>query len=204
MAWQAQLKGDPLPWLLAQEAPGVRYLALRDLLGVATGDPQLDAARRAAHRAGPIAAILDQMDPAGFWAEPGPGYLPKYRSTVWSVIMLAQLGASIDEDERIGTCVRLRAGSCAGPGRPVLGVRRALRHGRLPAGQPVLGACSSWAAQTPGSPQPSIGWRAASRARGSRRWKSEMRPCATTQANADRRSPADPTTSCRAPGAQSR
>jgi hypothetical protein len=102
MSWQEHLRGDPLPRLLESDSPGVRYLALRDLLDLAADDPQLAAARRDAHRAGPIAAILEQIDAAGFWGEPGPGYLPKYRSTVWSVIMLAQLGASIGEDERVG------------------------------------------------------------------------------------------------------
>jgi len=80
----------------------VRYLALRDLLDSPPDDPQLADARRAAHRAGPIAAVLDQMDPAGFWVEPGPGYYPKYRGSVWSVILLAQLGASVSEDARVG------------------------------------------------------------------------------------------------------
>ncbi len=42
------------------------------------------------------------MDPAGFWAEPDPGSYPKYRGAVWSVILLAQLGASIGEDKRVG------------------------------------------------------------------------------------------------------
>jgi len=103
MSWRTQLRGDPLPWLLEQDAPGVRYLALRDLLDRTLDDPQLGAARRTAHRAGPIATILDAMDEAGFWAEPGPGYYPKYRSAVWSVMMLAQLGATADEDPRITT-----------------------------------------------------------------------------------------------------
>ena len=101
MSWQTLLRADPLPWLLDAAAPGVRYLALRDLCDLAPDDPQLGAARRAAHRAGPIAAILEQMIEAGYWAEPGPGYLPKYRATVWSVIILAQLGASLAEDARI-------------------------------------------------------------------------------------------------------
>jgi hypothetical protein len=43
------------------------------------------------------------MEKSGFWCEPGPGYNPKYRSTVWSLIMLAQLGASVHEDARIAT-----------------------------------------------------------------------------------------------------
>jgi hypothetical protein len=100
-SWQEQLRGDPLPWLSEAESPGARYLALRDLVGLPPDDPELRAARQSAHAHGPIATILDAMDPSGYWAAPGPGYNPKYRSTVWSLIMLAQLGASIEEDERI-------------------------------------------------------------------------------------------------------
>lgn len=90
-----------IDWLLDADAPGVRYLALRDLLDLPGDDPELLAAQSAAHRLGPIAAILDAMDAAGFWAEPGPGYYPKYRATVWSLSLLAQLGAARQCDERI-------------------------------------------------------------------------------------------------------
>jgi len=101
MTWQDQLKGDSLSWLSETETPEVRYLALRDLLDCAATDPELRAACIAAHKEGPIATILGEMDKAGFWVKPGPGYNPKYRSTVWSVILLAQLGASVQEDKRI-------------------------------------------------------------------------------------------------------
>jgi hypothetical protein len=101
MAWQSQLKGDPLPWLLEVESPGVRYLAMRDILDIPDGNPELITARQAAHTEGPIAAILAEMKPAGYWAERGPGYNPKYRSTDWSIILLAQLGASVAQDARI-------------------------------------------------------------------------------------------------------
>ena len=101
MPWQVLLKGDPLSWLLEPKSPGVRYLALRDLFDLPKDDSKLLAARKTAHTEGPIAAILTEMKAAGYWVEPGPGYNPKYRSTVWSVIMLAQLGASVMEDERI-------------------------------------------------------------------------------------------------------
>jgi hypothetical protein len=103
MTWQAQLKGDPLPWLLSHEEAGVRYLALRDLCNLPPDNPELKAARAAAHREGPIATILDQMNEAGYWAQPGAGYAPKYHGTVWSIIMLAQLGASAEADERLAT-----------------------------------------------------------------------------------------------------
>jgi hypothetical protein len=32
MSWKAQLKGDSLAWLLEKDDPGIRYLALRDLM----------------------------------------------------------------------------------------------------------------------------------------------------------------------------
>ena len=106
MVWQDQLQGDPVPWLLEPDPPGVRYLALRDILVLSEDNPELRAARKIAHTSGPIAAILDAMEEAGYWVEPGPGYNPKYRSTVWCMVMLAQLGASMWEDERISrACV---------------------------------------------------------------------------------------------------
>ncbi len=108
MSWQAQLKGDPVSWLLEKDDPGVRYLALRDLLDLPADSGELRAARKAAHQHGPIAAILTKMDEAGYWARPGPGYNPKYRSTVWLIILLAQLGASVEEDQRLArTCAYL-------------------------------------------------------------------------------------------------
>ncbi len=101
MSWQDQLKGNALQWLLEDDMPGVRYLTMRDLLDYSPDDLELCAAQSAAYSEGPIAIIMDQMNEAGYWVEPGPGYNPKYRSTVWSVIMLAQLGASAALDKRI-------------------------------------------------------------------------------------------------------
>jgi len=89
-----------LDWLLQSDQPNVRYLALRDLTAAAAGEVQ--AARRLAHQGGPIVEILNNMQPEGYWCEPGAGYNPKYRASVWSVSNLAQLGASVEEDERIG------------------------------------------------------------------------------------------------------
>ncbi|MCJ7694276.1 MAG: hypothetical protein MUO40_02520 [Anaerolineaceae bacterium] len=93
---------NSLNWLLEPDDPGVRYLALRDLLGLPCDDPTLCDARKIAHEEGPISHVLNRMDPQGFWSKPGPGYGVKYRSTVWAIILLAQLGASITEDQRIG------------------------------------------------------------------------------------------------------
>lgn len=101
MNWEAQLNGDSLSWLLEEDEPGVRYLALRDLLELSPDDRELISAQELAHGEGPISKILDQMEEPGYWVEAGPGYNPKYRSTVWSIIMLAQLGACAAFDQRI-------------------------------------------------------------------------------------------------------
>ncbi len=101
MDWKNLLHGDPVPWLLDADTPGVPYLALRDLLDCPPDNPDLAAAKHAAYQAGPIATVLANMQPDGYWVEPGPGYNPKYFSTVWSLILLAELGARLADDERI-------------------------------------------------------------------------------------------------------
>jgi hypothetical protein len=104
--WKEALKADPLPWLLERDNanPGVRTFALRDLLDRPIDDPEVIAAQAATMRTGPIPAILDAQYPQGYWVKPGPGYSPKYRSTLWSLIFLAQLGAD-------GRDVRVRRGA---------------------------------------------------------------------------------------------
>lgn len=106
MTWQDQLNGDSVAWLLEEEEPGVRYLALRDLLDLPADDPELRAAQELAHRQGPIAMILDAMEAEGYWVKAGPGYVPKYRSSVWSLMLLAQLGATVALDARIELACR--------------------------------------------------------------------------------------------------
>lgn len=101
MAGKPQLKRETLDWLLSSEIAGVKYLALRQLTGLAEDSPEMEAAQQAAYRQGPIAAILDNMEEAGYWCKPGAGYNPKYRSTVWSIMLLAQLGAQTQKDARI-------------------------------------------------------------------------------------------------------
>ena len=103
--WKELLKADPTEWLLEPDPdnPGVRYFALTDLLERPADDPQVVVAQQAIMETGPVPAILAQQHRDGYWVKPGPGYNPKYRSTVWSVILLAQLGAD-------GSDPRVRAG----------------------------------------------------------------------------------------------
>ena len=100
--WRNLLNGDPLSWLLQEDPdnPGVRYFALTDLLGRPSDDPEVMQARQAVMSKGPVPAILDSQAPEGYWVKPGAGYFPQYRSSVWAVTMLGQLGADGD-DERV-------------------------------------------------------------------------------------------------------
>jgi hypothetical protein len=99
--WKKLLKADPTDWLLEEADPGVRYLALRDI--VDAGEKEVKTARTKAHKEGPIASILDNMNPEGWWVHPGAVYSPKMMGTSWSILALAQMGGSMEEDKRIGT-----------------------------------------------------------------------------------------------------
>ncbi len=90
---------ETVDWLLEKEDPGVRYLALRDLCHDREGAWKES---RRAHTEGPISIILGKMKAGGYWLAPGIGYTPKYTSTIWSIIHLAELGGSIHAEKRIG------------------------------------------------------------------------------------------------------
>jgi hypothetical protein len=101
MTWTDQLKANSITWLLEPSTPTLEYLTRRDLLDASDGS--LAELRKTIHQSNPIALILARMDPLGFWDQPGPGYSHKYHSTVWSILSLAQVGATIQEDARIQT-----------------------------------------------------------------------------------------------------
>lgn len=95
------MRKSSIDWLLESSDIGVRFLAMRDL--VKTDDKELESVKIQAHRKGPISVIMEKMSKEGYWEQAGAGYYPTYTGTVWSVILLAQLGASIEIDERIAT-----------------------------------------------------------------------------------------------------
>jgi hypothetical protein len=94
MKWLEQLNADPLPWLLEadSELPSVRYFTLFDLLDYPADDPEILEARGDLMATGPVPTILEAQNPEGYWSKPGPGYYPKYRGSVWQIIILALLG----------------------------------------------------------------------------------------------------------------
>jgi hypothetical protein len=106
MEWKDQLKANPLSWLLEPDTvnPGVRFFALRDLLGRPADDSEVIAAQAEVMSTGPVPAILAAQAEEGYWVKPGAGYAPKYQGTLWSLLFLAQLGCD-GRDERVHRAV---------------------------------------------------------------------------------------------------
>jgi len=84
-----------IDWLLEEDGdnPSIRYFTLVNLLGEKPESQKVIQARKRIMETGPVPVILSRQHADGYWVEPGAGYRPKYTSTVWSLIMLAQLGA---------------------------------------------------------------------------------------------------------------
>jgi hypothetical protein len=106
MTWTDRINGNPIEWLLNSPAPEIRDMALGDLMDVSSDDPRRKTARQEAISSGNTRLVLSHMEPEGYWVKPGPGYGPKYKSTVWAVSLLGQLGAKVTDDPRIETACR--------------------------------------------------------------------------------------------------
>ncbi|HEX9709061.1 MAG TPA: hypothetical protein VGB42_03720 [Candidatus Thermoplasmatota archaeon] len=84
-------------WLLARDAdPSVRLRVLTEVLGRPMDDPAVARARKEVGRKGWAAEILARQHPRGQWETPGTSlgelYRPKYISTNWCLLVLADLG----------------------------------------------------------------------------------------------------------------
>ncbi|AII58570.1 nitrogenase subunit NifH [Dehalococcoides mccartyi CG1] len=95
VTWKDKLRADPIPWLLETDLsqPAVRYFTLRDIIGCGQNDAALKEAKASIMLSGPVPSILAAQSSEGYWLHPGAGYSPKYQSTVWQIVFLAQLGA---------------------------------------------------------------------------------------------------------------
>jgi hypothetical protein len=104
---------------------------MRDVLDLPTDDKKLKAARKLAHKEGPIAHVLSKMQEEGFWQRAGTGYGPKYKSTVWALILLAQLGASAKEDKRVRLACKYYLDHALNPGGQISAMTNAAPSGTI-------------------------------------------------------------------------
>jgi hypothetical protein len=85
-------------WLLQPSNPSIRYLALRHLLGRGEGDADVREAHVAIAESAIVRRIFSKQSPEGYWGDPASPYLPKYKSTYWTLMVLGFLGLSRDDD----------------------------------------------------------------------------------------------------------
>lgn len=98
--WKSMLKADPTGWLLEKDNPSVRYFTLTDILGKAENDSEVREAKNEIMKVGTVPKILAKQSNEGYWETPKKFYTPKYKGTVWQLIILAELGAD-GKNERI-------------------------------------------------------------------------------------------------------
>lgn len=87
-------------WLMESSIPSIRYLSQRRLLGKDERDADVQAERRAMAESGPVPLILARQGENGNWMGESSFYTPKYTSTHWSMMLLAELQAD-PADERL-------------------------------------------------------------------------------------------------------
>ncbi|HEY32813.1 MAG TPA: nitrogen fixation protein NifH [Dehalococcoidia bacterium] len=98
--WKSVLNADPTDWLLKKDNPSVRYFTLVDLLDMPEDDLDVRQERQTIMEHGVVPQILAKQEEGGTWEKPHRFYTGKYRSTVWQLIILAELAAD-GSDERV-------------------------------------------------------------------------------------------------------
>ena len=91
--WQA-LRWDPMPWLLDEGGPGIRWRTLRELVGRPDDSPAVGRARGGASAAEPVASLLSRLQPDGSWDLPGKPW-SRFRGSGWRLIAAVQWGADV-------------------------------------------------------------------------------------------------------------
>jgi hypothetical protein len=93
-------------WLLDPEEPSIRSLALTKLIGKPDDDPEVESSKAQIGNKGWASEILAKQRSSGAWEAEENLYQPKYLSTNWMLLILADLGMT-KEDSRIAKACEL-------------------------------------------------------------------------------------------------
>ncbi|MBP1743766.1 MAG: hypothetical protein H6Q58_744 [Firmicutes bacterium] len=87
-------------WLLEEDNPSVRFLTLTTLLGKPMKNKDVREASKAIMETGVVPKILSRQNDDGSFSIPERFYRDKYKGTVWTLIILAEMAAD-QSDERV-------------------------------------------------------------------------------------------------------
>jgi hypothetical protein len=119
--WEA-LTGDPLPWLLEGNRPGLHWRVLTEMVQRPYESPAVRRARSGANAGEPVATLLADLLPDGSWASPVQPWTA-YAGCGWRLLAAVQLGADPDDPrlqtgiERLATSIH-EGGLARRPGEP--------------------------------------------------------------------------------------
>jgi hypothetical protein len=103
--WDSYFNSDIENWLLEENDPSVRYFTLVDLLDMDRKTNEVKETKEKIMLEGNVPRILNKQQEGGYWIDQENFYVyTKYKGTVWSLIVLAELNAD-GKDNRINqTC----------------------------------------------------------------------------------------------------
>jgi hypothetical protein len=78
-------------WLMSLDLPSIRYRTMVDLFGLSVNETRVAQTLQAIMKNGAVPTILSHQSEAGKWIGERSYYTPKYTSTHWSLMLLAEL-----------------------------------------------------------------------------------------------------------------
>jgi hypothetical protein len=102
--WSKILQESPVEWLLEKSNPSVRYFTLRDLLAKPEDGDEVVATKKMIPESPLVKKILQNQNPRGYWEEPSSPYLPKYKSSYWTIMVLSRLGLDRSNEKAANAC----------------------------------------------------------------------------------------------------
>ena len=84
-------------WLLEENQPSIRYLALTELLGKSQKDSEVKSAKEHIARVGWAKEIVEKQTSSESWINKSRIWAPKYVSPFWTLLVLSDLGLTKEE-----------------------------------------------------------------------------------------------------------
>lgn len=90
--WSRIFNEGPIDWLLEESNPSIRYFTQRDVPGIPEDDIEVIATKKVISESEIVQKILRKQNSHGYWKKPNSPYLPKYKSSYWTIMILGRLG----------------------------------------------------------------------------------------------------------------